>query len=219
MKRTVVVLLLLLVPCTLYPQGPVQSGRVMVGLFSSNDLTGWNEKVFDQATSYRLTQFDDEIVLQAISHNAASGLFKKISIDIKKYPYLNWRWRIETRFSSMDETQKNSDDYAARIYLVVSGGLFFWQTKALNYVWSSQAKREDSWPNAFAPDNTRMVAVRTMDDQTGTWYSEKRNVYEALKSWLGEEVQTIDAVAIMTDSDNTGGQAVAFYGDIYFSKE
>lgn len=219
MKRTVVVLLLLLVPCTLYPQGPVQSDRVMVGLFSSNDLTGWNEKVFDQATSYRLTQFDDEIVLQAISNSSASGLFKKISIDIKKYPYLNWRWRIETRFPSMDETRKNSDDYAARIYLVVSGGLFFWQTKALNYVWSSRVKRENSWPNAFAPDNTRMVAVRAMDNQTGTWYSEKRNVYEALKSWLGEEVQTIDAVAIMTDSDNTDGQALAFYGDIYFSKE
>ena len=64
-----------------------------------------------------------------------------------------------------------------------------------------------------------MVAVRTAEDQVGTWYIEKHNVYEALKSWLGDDVRSIDAIAIMTDTDNSNVKATALYGDIYFSKE
>jgi len=212
-------LLLLFVPFTIFSKEQIQGGYVVVGKFSSNELTGWKEEVFGEETSYFLTEINNEIVLKSLSNSSASGLFKKVTVDIKKYPYLNWRWRVEDRLSPMDETQKSGDDYVARIYVVVSGGLFFWRTKALNYVWSSRTEKEDIWLNAFSPDNTRMIAVRTAEDQLGTWYAEKRNVYEDLKAWIGDDVRTIDAIAIMTDTDNTGGQASAFYGDIYFSKE
>ena len=212
-------LLLLLYPFTTFSKEQMQGDHVVVGKFSSNELTGWNEEVFDKETSYYLTEINNEVVLKSLSNNSASGLFKKVTVDIKKYPYLNWRWRVEDRFSSMDETQKAGDDYVARIYVVVSGGFFFWRAKALNYVWSSRMEKEAIWPNAFSPDNTRMIAVRTAEDQIGIWYAEKRNVYEELKAWVGDDVRTIDAIAIMTDTDNSGGQATAFYGDIYFSKE
>jgi len=214
-----VFLLLLLYPFTTFSKDQIHDGHVVVGKFSSNKLTGWKEEVFVEETSYFLTKINNEVVLKSLSNNSASGLFKKVTVDIKKYPYLNWRWRVEDRFSSMDETQKAGDDYVARIYVVVSGGFFFWRAKALNYVWSSRMEKEAIWPNAFSPDNTRMIAVRTAEDQIGTWYAEKRNVYEELKAWIGDDVRTIDAIAIMTDTDNSGGQASAFYGDIYFSKE
>jgi len=196
-----------------------QESHIPIGVFSSNTLEGWEEKVFDQQTSYVLTQIDHDIALKAQSNDSASGLFKELVVDIKKYPYLNWRWRIEGRLPALDETKKQGDDYAARIYVVVSGGLFFWRTKALNYVWSSRAEKDVEWPNAFAPDNAHMVAARTASDQTGVWYVEKRNIYEALKHWFGDEVSSIDAIAIMTDTDNSDGKATAFYGDIYFSAE
>ena len=37
----------------------------------------------------------------------------------------------------LDESTKDRDDYAARLYLVKSGGILIWRTKAVNYVWSS----------------------------------------------------------------------------------
>ena len=64
-----------------------------------------------------------------------------------------------------------------------------------------------------------MIALRSAADKTGTWYTEKINIYEAFKDWQGDEVVTIDAIAIMTDTDNTHQQAIAFFGDIYFSKD
>ncbi|WP_250657158.1 DUF3047 domain-containing protein [Alkalimarinus coralli] len=221
MSQTVAYLFIcfLLVPGTALSKEQLQKDHIVIGRFSSSELTGWEEKVFDNKTAYFFTKIDDQIVLKSVSNDSASGLFKEVTVDIQKYPYLNWRWRIENKLAPMDESQKAGDDYVARLYVMVSGGLFFWNTKALNYVWSSRSKKGERWPNAFAPDNNRMVAVRTADDQVGTWYSEKRNVYDAFKHEFGEEVRLIDGVAIMTDTDNSNTRATVYYGDIYFSKE
>ena len=214
-----VLLMCLLFTFPVFSEELIQHEKIVLGRFSSNDLTGWKEKVFENKTEYFFTKVNDQVVLKSVSNGSASGLFKEVVVDIKKYPYLNWRWRIENKFAPMDESQKAGDDYVARLYVMVSGGVFFWNTKALNYVWSSRSKKDERWPNAFAPDNNRMVAVRTADDQVGTWYSEKRNVYDAFKHEFGEEVRLIDGVAIMTDTDNSNTRATAYYGDIYFSKE
>ena len=64
-----------------------------------------------------------------------------------------------------------------------------------------------------------MLALRSSGDQTSTWYTEKRNILADLKQLFGEDIHTIDAVAIMTDTDNAKGKATAYYGDIYFTKD
>jgi hypothetical protein len=103
--------------------------------------------------------------------------------------------------------------------VVVNGGAAFWQTKALNYVWSSTSPVGKVWPNAYAGANGKMtmIALRSSTDKTGTWYSEKRNILDDLKHQFGEDIQYIDAVAIMSDSDDSQGKVTAYYGDIYFS--
>ena len=40
-----------------------------------------------------------------------------------------------------------------------------------------------------------------------------------LQKLFGEDLSYIDAVALMSDTDNSGGQVFAFYGDIWFSKD
>ena len=197
----------------------VAGETIPIGMFSSGDITGWESRQFERKTEYSLADLDGIKVLKAFSNQSASGLFKNVTVNLKEYPYINWRWRAADKLLEKNETLKTGDDYVARLYVMRSGGVFFWNTKALNYVWSSQKVAGRIWPNAFAPDNNRMIAVRTAHDQTGQWYTEKRNVYEDFKQWLGDDVQQIHAVAIMTDTDNTHSQATAYYGDIYFSKE
>ena len=158
-------------------------------------------------------------MLMAESADSASGLFREQHIDLQKTPFMNWRWRIENRLGNINEQEKYGDDYAARIYVVVSGGLVFWRTKAINYVWASTSAKGKIWPNAFAGDHAIMVALRSSSDQTCTWYTEKRNILADLKQLFGEDIHTIDAVAIMTDTDNAKGKATAYYGDIYFTKD
>ena len=190
---------------------------IQVGRFSAADLRGWKEKKFEGTTLYRLIRTSDKHVLEAEAHASASGLFRKIRIDLNKTPYLHWCWKIIEPLPPLPEETKAGDDYAARIYLVQKGGLAFWRTKALNYVWSSSHGREALWPNAFAGDNVMMLAVRNRNDQS--WICEKRNVRSDWKRAFGEIPSHIDAVALMTDSDNSQQRTVAHYGDIWFTAD
>jgi len=190
-----------------------------IGYFSSGSLDNWNNKTFSGKTDYQLAQLDGSQVLKAESHAGASGLFNQQRIDLHNTPYLNWRWRIDNRLDRLNEQSKSGDDYSARIYVVISGGWAFWKTKAINYVWSSNTPKGSIWPNAFAGKSAMMIALRSSKDKTHTWYQEKRNILQDLKAQFGNDIRYIDAVALMTDTDNAQGDAVSYYGDIYFSEK
>ncbi|MFO7592455.1 MAG: DUF3047 domain-containing protein [Pseudomonadota bacterium] len=207
-------LTLLLCPVLLAAAEPV----VQVGLFSSGDLSDWQEKSFEGMTDYRLVNKDNRTVLRARSEGAASGRFKEVKIDLDKTPVLHWSWRVDNLLEGVDERSKAGDDYPARVYVVFSGGLFFWRTRAINYVWSSNQPEGAVWPNAFTA-NARMLAVQSGPERLGRWVSEQRNVAEDYRRLFGEEPGNVDAVAIMTDTDNSGQSATAWYGDIRFSAE
>lgn len=198
---------------------PLTADPLTIAEFSAASLAGWEDKVFKGTTVYRLADAAGQTVLAADSRDSASGLVKKVRVDLTRYPWLNWRWRIENRLDIENETVKPGDDYAARIYVVVSGGLLPWRARAISYVWANGAARGATWPNAFAGPKAMMMALRSRPDRLSTWYTEKRNVYADLKQLFGSEFQFIDAVALMTDTDNSHGQAQTYYGDIYFSKE
>ena len=201
----------------------VAGEKLMIGSFSSGSLDNWEAKEFKGQTSYKLVDLAGTRVLKAESAGSASGLFNEQRIDLHKTPVMNWRWHIENRLrNDLNEQVKSGDDYAARVYVIASGGAAFWQTKAINYVWSSTSPVGNVWPNAYAFSGVNgkmmMIALRSSTDQAGTWYSEKRNILTDLKHQFGEEIRYIDAVAIMTDTDDSHGKATAYYGDIYFSK-
>jgi hypothetical protein len=191
--------------------------KVFIAQFSEKGLEDWESHEFNDETTYVLRTENDGKVLQAMSKASASGMFNKTKVDIKKYPYLNWRWKVNKPLENLNEEQKSGDDYAARIYVLVSDGWFFWQTKALNYVWSSREQSPESWPNAYAPDNTLMMPLRNNSDGLAQWHVEKRNIQEDLKAWLGKTYEEVEAIAIMTDADDSKSSAEAMYGDIYFS--
>ena len=94
----------------------------------------------------------------------------------------------------------------------------FWRTRAINYVWSNKQPVGTSWLNAFT-GNARMIAVESGSKRIGQWISERHDVNADYRRLFGEEPGRVDAVAIMTDTDNTGTTATAWYGDIWFSTE
>lgn len=197
----------------------VAAQSLPVSDFAGTGLDGWAEKRFEGDTDYRLVTLDGRRVLRADSRGSASGLFRKLRVDLRETPFLNWSWRVENRLATGDEQTRGGDDYAARVYVVVDGGLLLWRTKAVNYVWAHGAEKGATWPNAFAGNSARMVAVRNREDALATWVVEKRNVLEDLQRLFGAEIAHIDAVAIMTDTDNGGGQATAYYGELFFTAE
>jgi hypothetical protein len=191
--------------------------ELRIGNFSFEGLAGWEKKIFKGTTEYSLTSENNTTVVKAVSQGAASGLVKKVSFDPKKYRYLHWSWKILHTISGGDEKTKAGDDYAARIY-VVFPGKHFWQTKAINYIWANQLNMGDSLPNAYT-SSAMMVAVQSGPGNTGQWQSEKRDIFADYKDLFGSDPGEGSAVAIMTDTDDTGENATAWYGDITLSTD
>ncbi|HIJ87940.1 MAG TPA: DUF3047 domain-containing protein [Desulfuromonadales bacterium] len=188
-----------------------------VSRFDTEGLSGWESKSFKGTTEYRLIKDEGRVVVKATSHNSASGMIRKISFQPSKYRYLRWNWKVTGTIKGGDEKTKAGDDYAARIY-VVFPGRFFWQTKAINYIWANKLAKGESIPNAFTA-NAGMIAVESGNSDAGQWLNEERDLLADYRSLFGTDPPDAEAIAIMTDTDNTGGTAEAWYGDIVLATE
>lgn len=186
--------------------------------FRNNEIMGWEEKSFVGRTSYAIVEQDGNEVLHARADSAASGLFKEMKYDPKEWPILSWRWKVVQLPEKGDVRFKETDDYGARVYVVFPHFLK-WKTKTISYIWAKQLPKGEHIPNPWLPKNAIMVAVQSGPDSLGIWITEKRNVYEDYKRIFGGEPPMAGAIAIMSDSDNTGGVAEAFYDDVMLLKQ
>ena len=189
-----------------------------VDVLRDGDVAAWEEKVFNGKTSYETVRRDGRTVVRATSLGTASGLYFRRRIDLDKTPILKWSWRVDGTLGDIDERTRAGDDYSARVYVIRSHSVFLWKTRAVNYVWASRRTVGETWPNAYT-DASRNVAVRSGDEHAGQWVAERRDVRADFRKLFGKSVRYVDAVAIMTDTDDTGASAVAYYGNISFSSE
>jgi Protein of unknown function (DUF3047) len=209
--------LLLTTILVLLPLTITQAAELAVGKFSAGDLSGWHEETFrgKAKTTYQLVSDNGRMALKAHSRHAASGLLLKIDRDPRKYPLLRWSWKVEHTLKREDVTKKSGDDFAARVYVVFPRTLF-WQTRAINYVWAARLPKNSAVPNAYTA-NAMIVAVESGQEKVGSWVAEERNIYEDYKRLFKEEPQLLGAVAIMTDTDDTGDEVTAWFGDIFLA--
>lgn len=177
----------------------------------------WQEKSFKGKTDYEVTRENDQLCIKATSSASASALYYKIPFETKDYPVLTWRWKVDHVLSKGDALNKEGDDYAARVY-VVFPSLAFWRTKALNYIWANKLPKGQAVPNPFSA-NAMMIAVESGPERTGQWVEEKRNIAKDYRRYFGKEPPKAGAIAIMTDTDNTGENATAWYGPIRLLSE
>lgn len=221
-----------------------QEAILEVGRFSAEPLenslpTGWKPLTFkkiDRHTTYTLVKDGNDVVVRAVAESSASGLIRKIKIDPKEHPILQWRWKVMNVLKKGDVNRKEGDDYPARIYVTFEydpGKLgFFEKAKyetirliygqyppigAINYIWESKAPKGTVVPNPYT-GRVIMIVVESDESKLNQWVSEERNIYEDYKKAFGQEPPMISGVAIMTDTDNTGESATAYYGDIIFKK-
>lgn len=211
--------------------------QLEVGKFSDGSIPEeWKPLTFPKIprhTAYQIVHDSGTAVLKARSEGSASGLAREIRIDPKEYPIVRWRWKIENLLAKSDLSTKEGDDYPARLYITFEyqpekvgfakrtqyrvGRLLFGDIPiaALNYVWDGKAAAGTFADNAYT-DFAKMIVVRSGKQALGAWVEEERNVYEDYRKAFGEEPPPIKGVAIMTDTDNTGESATAYYGDIVF---
>lgn len=173
---------------------------------------GTEERRFEGQTQYRVVQLDGQRVLSATAAGTASGLIFPTRFNPLEWPWLEWRWRIDKVLEKGDARVKQGDDYAARVYVIFPHWLPI-KTRSINYIWANRLPRDTAQPNTFT-SNAMMLALQSGGDLSGEWVSERRNLVEDYRRLFGQDPPDEALVAVMTDTDQTGEFAHAWYDTI-----
>ncbi|SFR64884.1 Protein of unknown function [Marinobacter daqiaonensis] len=196
---------------------------------------GWEPLEFpniDRLTRYELVSEDGRQVVEAHTDDSASGMIYRVSLEPGDSLVLRWSWKVANVLETGNARKKSGDDYPARIYVAFEfepdkagwferakrktvSALFGEELpgKALNYIWANRLPVGTQVPNPFTED-TVMIAVNSGSARVGEWVTVERDIVEDYRSAFGDDPPRLVGVAIMSDTDNTGGQARAWYGDI-----
>lgn len=190
---------------------------IVIDSFENGLKPQWERKAFKGETRYSVVTEGNDHVLKAESSATASALIFKHKYNLKDFPMLSWKWKVDNTINKGDETKKAGDDYAARVYVIFPHFLSP-LTKSINYIWANKLPKGQHVPNPFY-SKAVMVAVESGNENIGKWIPECRNVYEDYKALFGEEPPLAGGIAIMTDTDNTGESAIAYFDDIWIEKQ
>ena len=169
-------------------------------------------------TIYTIGSNENGNFLKAVADNAASGLGKEIIIDLNKTPIINITWKIEKDLPGIQENTKKGHDFAARVFVVKKTGATPLSNRAINYVFSSNNKIGFNSPSPYTKKSIDNVLASTKDD-LNEWVTVKSNVKEDFKKFHNLDVNELDGLAIMSDTDNSNMKAIAYFQNIYFSKK
>ena len=169
----------------------------------------------DNKTLYTLGSNENGNFLKAVAENAASGLGKEIKINLKKTPILNITWKIEKDLSGIKEDTKKGHDFAARVFAIKKTGATPLSNRAINYVFSSNDDVGLNWPSPYTKKSIDKV-LSTTKESLNQWVTVKANVKEDFKKFHNLDVNELDGLAIMSDTDNSKKKSIAYYQNIFF---
>jgi hypothetical protein len=183
----------------------------------ADPLRGWEEKVFKGKSAYKVLVESGRRFLSSVSENASSGLFMKMDVKMQPGLCLAWNWRV-TEFPVKKDPERLSarsqDDFAARVYVVFPGSNFF-NTNVIEYIWDESLPPGTVASSPFS-SRVKLFVIRSGRPSTADgWHAEQRNVYEDYLKLFGKKPdRRIGALALMSDSDNTGTRTKADFGDL-----
>lgn len=230
--------------CASVSESPAEIALPYVRLFSENEpgdaLPGgwhkWTLSRFKKSTEYKLVDNDGRTAVKAKADASASGLVHKLDIDPRQYPLLSWQWKVDDLIQTADNTTRHLEDSPVRVVVSFAGDIdsldldermFFDNVRLLTrqqlpyatlmYIWENRAPRNSVLPNLHT-SRIKMIVAESGREKLGTWQDITRNVVEDYQRAFGEEPGRITAIAVMSDTDNTGENAHAWYGDIVFRR-
>ena len=137
--------------------------------------------------------------------------------SLNKTPYINITWKIEKDLKGIKENTKKGHDYAARVFAIKKTGATPLSNRAINYVFSSNSEVGENWPSPYTKKSIDNVLASTKNN-FNEWVTVKANVKEDFKRFHDLDVDELDGLAIMADTDNSKMKSISYFQNIYFSE-
>ena len=214
-------ILLRLLVIILFFVSPSFADKINVFEFTESELLNLEVRKVRGAnnkTEYSVGSNDNGNYLKAVADNAASGLGKEVKVDLNKTPFINITWKIEKDLSGILENTKKGHDFAARVFVIKKTGATPLSNRAINYVFSSNSDVGFNSPSPYTKKSIDNVLATTKENYK-EWVTVKANVKKDFKKFHNLDVNELDGLAIMSDTDSSKMKSISYYQNIYFSAD
>ena len=186
--------------------------------FDLLDPSRWREVEVRGHTDYAQVSLDGRSCLRLQSRGGASILLHPIRFDPDDYEWLSWSWRVDRLIEGEALNQKEGSDAVARLYVYFESHGLPWQKRNLDYVWSSTLPVGTILNSPFS-STSKIIVVESGVAALGQWRSVERNLQDDYKRCFGENPRDVVAIGVMNDTDNTGGEALAYLDELRVSRQ
>jgi len=186
--------------------------------FTKEEMKSLEVRKVKGKTTYTLGFNENGNYIRAEAEGKASGLGKELKINLLKTPFINITWKVEKDLPGIIENSKKGHDYAARVFVIKKTGKTALSNRAINYVFSSNNSIGENWPSPYTKKSIDYV-LSTTKEHNDEWVTVKANVKKDFKKLHNLDVEELNGLAIMTDTDNSKLKAISYYQNIYFSSE
>jgi hypothetical protein len=189
---------------------------------------GWEMERFSGTPRLEVRRNRDGFCLHLYSDEESFfGVKRKMNVNLRDYPILNWRWKVNKMPRNGDVRRADRDDQVIQIYVVFSPTGFpeRLNTPVVGYVWDNEAPKGWSGRSPqIGCGNVRYMVVRNKEDRLKRWHREKRNLHDDFKKLFGDRddgtlKETVEGIAIFINSQHTRSHAESDICDIYFSRD
>ena len=189
-----------------------------IGIFSKciehNLPCGWEK--FKEIKGISLQNDSTGYFVNITSMVDVEGIGTRKEFNIKKFPWMHWRWKARVLPLGACENIKKKSDSGAGLYIAFKGMFPFMHI--IKYTWSSTLPVGTIIKSPFY-GGARIFVIESGPANLKTWISEERNVYDDYRRAFGNEPPPAEGIALQSDSDNTRTSASADFADIFLSKE
>lgn len=194
----------------------------------------WRHRAFPgkKQTDYRTTWHDGRRAVRSESRAAASMLRETLRVEAADLGKVAFSWKVPALIATADLAQPDTSDSPVRLVLAFEGDRSKFSAKnamvselaltltgeplpyaTLMYVWGTH-RAPGSIITSHRTDRIRKLVLESGPQHLGRWLDYERDIKADFEKAFGEAPGALVGIGIMTDTDNTRGQAHAWYGPV-----
>lgn len=185
-----------------------------------------------RSTLYHWGEKEGRAAWHARADRSASMWRREVHLSADQIADVEFSWWVPRTIPAADMRQADTEDAPARVIFAFEGDesklstrnrMLFEMARALTgetppyatlmYVWANNTPENEVIVNPRL-DRIRKLVVERGDAQLQRWRHYRRNLRDDFIRAFGEPPGALKGIALMTDADNTGSQAEAWYGDV-----
>ena len=183
-------------------------------------VTGWTYKgkFGTDDAEFKITKINGVNVLYMASRKSTGSLLYDISkIDLQKYPYMRWKWRVDVLPAGADGEKEDKDDQAIGIY-IGTGSTFSQESIALRWETVTAKGKKGFVKYGMGAVKVHWFCIRNEKDGLKRWYVDQCDLRQLMKQVFNGNVPKDNlAITLSANSQYTGTSSKGYLEYIEFS--